>query len=252
MCFNPVMHTPDFSILFHQFSKDHARKSQHIFVPQAEDANGACVVYYKTYPRLQKTSLEAMPPPADLFGVLTRRESRHNFVAQPLNAHDLSLILQFACGVTGKLDPDTSRRSYPSGGSLFPIEIYPLVLHQGQDIPAGLYHYNVKHHSLDHLWNREFTEEDLSKLFMYPWVASASVVFILTAILWRTQRKYGERGYRYVLLEAGHIGQNIYLVSEALGLKCCAVAGTYDENIEKLLDVDGVTESVVYSLAVGL
>ena len=54
-----------------------------------------------------------------------------------------------------------------------------------------------------------------------------------------------------ILQESGHIGQNIYLVSEALGLKCCALAGTKDENLEKLIDIDGITESVVYALAVG-
>jgi SagB-type dehydrogenase family enzyme len=73
----------------------------------------------------------------------------------------------------------------------------------------------------------------------------------MTDVFWRNQNKYGERGYRYILLEAGHIGQNIYLVSEALGLKCCALGGTRDENLEELVDIDGVTESVVYALAVG-
>ena len=63
--------------------------------------------------------------------------------------------------------------------------------------------------------------------------------------------KYGKLGYRYILLEAGHIGQNMYLVSEALGLKCCALGGTRDENLEKLIDIDGVTEAVVYGFAVG-
>ena len=129
--------------------------------------------------------------------------------------------------------------------------MYPLVLSGTDDVPSGLYHYNVKSHSLDVLWQREFPEAELLKLFTYPWVAQASVVFILTAQFSRTQSKYGERGYRYILLEAGHMAQNMYLVAADQGVKCCALGGTKDELIEKLLDIDGITESVVYAVALG-
>ena len=101
------------------------------------------------------------------------------------------------------------------------------------------------------LWDREFSDEDMGQLFTYPWVKDAAIGFVMTAVFWRNRNKYGERGYRYVLHEAGHIGQNVYLVSEALGLKCCALGGTRDENLEKFIDIDGVTESVVYALALG-
>lgn len=78
-----------------------------------------------------------------------------------------------------------------------------------------------------------------------------AVFFLMTAVFHRNQVKYGERGYRYILIETGHIGQNLYLVSEAAGIKCRALGGTRDENIEKLLDIDGIGESVVYAVAVG-
>ena len=86
---------------------------------------------------------------------------------------------------------------------------------------------------------------------MYPYVKNASVAIVMSAIFWRMQNKYGERGYRNILLEAGHIGQNIYLISEALGLKCCAQAGTIDESLEKFLSLDGREESIVYGFAIG-
>ena len=65
--------------------------------------------------------------------------------------------------------------------------------------------------------------------------------------------KYGERGYRFILQESGHIAQNVYLLCEALGLKCCALGGfrISDEQIEKFLGIDGLTESIVYTLVVG-
>ena len=73
----------------------------------------------------------------------------------------------------------------------------------------------------------------------------------MTAVFQRTQMKYAERGYRYVLLEAGHIGQNICLVANAVGLASCPIVGTYDAALERLIDIDGVTESVVYALGLG-
>ena len=125
------------------------------------------------------------------------------------------------------------------------------MLHSSNDLESGLYHYNADAHQLDVVWKREFSNEDIASLFTYKWVQDAALVLIMTAVFWRTQNKYGERGYRYILLEAGHIGQNIYLASEALTLKCCALAGTKDEQVEKLLDIDGTTESLIYAITVG-
>ena len=143
------------------------------------------------------------------------------------------------------------RRAQASGGARFPIEVYPIVFRSSGELPAGLYHYNVKEHKLGVLLEQEFEDRDIDKLFTYPWVKDAAIGIVMTAVFWRNQNKYGERGYRYVLIEAGHIGQNMYLVSEALGLKCCALGGTRDENLETLIDIDGETESVVYGLALG-
>ena len=168
--------------------------------------------------------------------------------------------MKYSCGNTSPLELSRHRRAQASDGARFPIEVYPIVFRPstssgqapgGDGLKAGLYHYNVKDHALDVLWDGEFSDEDISQIFTYPWVKDAAVGIVMTAVFSRNQNKYGERGYRYILLEAGHIGQNLYLVSEALGLKCCALGGKKDENLEKLIDIDGVTESVVYGFAVG-
>jgi len=143
------------------------------------------------------------------------------------------------------------RRVQPSGGARFPIETYIIVFRSGSELQQGLYHYDVKNHQLDILWDRAFNNQDIDELFTYLWVKDAAIGLVMTAVFERTQEEYGERGYRYILLEAGHLGQNVYLISEALGLKCCALGGTRDENLEKLIDIDGVTESLVYALAIG-
>ena len=161
------------------------------------------------------------------------------------------MILKYSCGEIGPLGDGRHRRAQPSGGARFPIEVYPILFRSGEDLSAGLYHYNVKYHKLDVLWDREFGDKVINDIFIYPWVKDVALGLVMTSVFWRNQNKYGERGYRQILLEAGHIGQNVYLVSEALGLKCCALAGTRDENLEKLIDIDGITESVVYTLVIG-
>lgn len=207
-------------------------------------------IYYKAYPRLLKVKLSRGKPRADFFSLVRKRRSQRDFRRSRIASRDLSLLLQYGCGIIGSFNVHQHRRAQPSGGGRFPIEVYPLVF-RCTGVPSGVYHYNVRHHSLDALWQREFASADFDALFTYPWVRDAAAVILMTAVFWRTTRKYGDRGYRYVLHEAGHIGQNLYLTAVALNLKCCALGGTRDEAIEELLDIDGVSESVVYAVAIG-
>ena len=244
---------PDFSQLFHQSSK-----RGHPLIPEAWDEwpEEWKTTYYKSYPRLPKVVLPQAEIRADFFDLVKIRKSSHDFRRMPIALDELSLFLKYSCGNIRKMQGVVRHhRAYPSGGSRFPIEIYIIVFRKSapskNNLRPGLYHYNVKEHKLDILWEREFSDEDIDKLFRYPWVKEATAGIIMTGIFWRNQNKYGERGYRHLLLEAGHIGQNMYLASAALDLKCCALSGTYDDVIEKLLDVDGITESLIYALALG-
>ena len=126
-----------------------------------------------------------------------------------------------------------------------------LVFRPGDGLEAGAYHYQVSEHALELLRARPFTAEDVRALFIPAWTAGASVAVVMTGVFERNQQKYGERGYRQILIEAGHMGQNICLVAEALGLKCCPVTGAYDDKLEELLDVDGVSESFLYAIILG-
>jgi len=257
------MDLPDFSKIFHESSKDLSKGHPLIPADSNEWPEEWKTTYYKAYPRLLKINLDDSPPSVDFFDLIKKRRSRRNFGRTPITKRELSLFLKYSCGNTSPLEKSRHRRAQASGGARFPIEVYPIVFRPSaglgtnsgdplaDGLKAGLYHYNVKDHALDVLWDREFSDEDIGQIFTYPWVKDAAIGIVMTAVFSRNQNKYGERGYRYILLEAGHIGQNMYLVSEALGLKCCALGGTKDENLEKLIDIDGVTESVVYGFAVG-
>lgn len=209
--------------------------------------------YYKTYSRLPKTNLSHKEREFDLFRAITQRSSKRDMNGGKLNLDELSVLLQHSCGITGKTREGENRRSQPSGGARYPIEAYCLVVRPGVGLKSGLFHYNVKEHCLETLWDKTFTQEDLDEITSTEFVKEAFLIVFLTAVFGRNQDKYGERGYRFILQESGHIGQNVYLLSEALGLKCCALGGfrISDEQIEKILDIDGVTESLVYTLVIG-
>lgn len=240
----------DYSKIFHQSSKDGAKGHPPIPKNDSEWPEEWKTIYYKTYPRLPKIALSRFHPDGKNFYELIKgRSSLRDFQKRGMSLDELSHLLEFSCGITTR--EEKQKRVHPSGGARYPIEIYPLVIRNGVDINAGIYHYNIDEHSLDIL-PQSVNEENLDHYFLYEWVKQSSVVLLLTAVFSRSQMKYGERGYRYILLEAGHIGQNIYLTSEALGLKCCALGGTIDTKIEQeLLDIDGSHESIVYALVVG-
>jgi SagB-type dehydrogenase family enzyme len=82
--------------------------------------------------------------------------------------------------------------------------------------------------------------------------AGAAAVIVVSAVFWRSRFKYGLRGYRFVLLEAGHVAQNILLAAAALGLAAVPLGGFYDRRVDELLGVNGVDESALYLLCVGL
>jgi len=241
-----------FSHLFHQSSKDPAKGHPPIPWDSSLWPEEWKKIEFKKYPRFRKIALSNSRgiSDANLFSIIANRSSQRDFTGGSITKNELSTILKYSCGETTKVD-ERFRRAQPSGGGLFPIETYVLVPEHIEDIKNGIYHYDVQDNQLDVLWERPFSKEFLDTLFRYLWVKNAAVVFIMTAVFKRVQKKYGERGYRLVLLESGHIGQNIYLASGALGIKCCALAGTNDENIEKLLDIDGIQESVVYAVALG-
>lgn len=241
----------NFSQLFHQASKDIGKG--HPANPKDFDEwpDEWKTTYYKSYPRLKNILLGNKTPHADLFSSIQARRSERDFIEKPINLDEISIILKYSCGNTFKISDGRSSRAYPSGGRRYPLETYYLNFITSKNLEPGLYHYNVKDHLLDVLWERDFTSKDIETLFTYEWVQKTAGAIVITAIFWKNQNKYGERGYRQILQESGHIGQNIYLVSQALGLKCCALSGTHDEALEKLLDIDGVTESVVYAVAIG-
>ncbi len=207
-------------------------------------------IYYKDYPRFARIALPDTQPQADLYATIKKRESRRSFSKASLSMEDFSTLLKYSCGIVRDRPGHIPARAHPSGGGRYPLEAY-VVQVRGGALESGLYHYNVRDHALDVLWKRPFTSIDIATFCTYRWAQSASALLFLTATFERTQIKYSERGYRYVLLETGHVMQNVCLVAESLGIAACPIVGIRDEEIERLIDIDGVSESVLYAVALG-
>ena len=167
---------------------------------------------------------------------------------------ELSYILYFSGGISYKgKNWDEAYRMYPSAGARYPLEIYLLVIRVKNTLP-GIYHYNVKKHSLELL--AKYSINDLNKMMRKIYcnqelTKNPSVILIITAVFERTMLKYGERGYRYILLDVGHFAQNVYLTATAIGIGCCTIGGFLDKEITKLLDLERVGEKPMYSIALG-
>lgn len=242
----------DFSGLFHQSSKD-LRGGGTVNIPQdpAQWPIEWGTTNYKTYPRFRKIPLLSTKPSSDFFDLILSRTTNRNFAPDALTFETLSQLLKYSCGITHEGGEFNPRRAYPSGGARYSLEVYPIIFNNVENVRAGVYHYNVKEHALETLSEQPFSPDDIAHLVAYPWVKHSSMLIVVTSVFWRSQMKYGERGYRYIMLEAGHLGQNVYLACTALGLKCAGLGGTRDTHLESLLGVDGLNESLVYGLVVG-
>lgn len=209
---------------------------------------------YKSYYRYDRTPLPRPERRGELARMLRTRRSIREFSREPVTQRELAELLGLGCGVTGAQHLGGSDylllRSNPSAGGLYPIEVYPIVF-RGKDVAPGVYHYAPRDHALELLRAGEFQDAVSQITMKQPVVQEASFVLALTALTVRNMFKYGERGYRYMLLDAGHLAENLYLMAGALGFGCTTIAGFVDDRMNELLEIDGVNEYAVYLFVAG-
>jgi SagB-type dehydrogenase family enzyme len=141
------------------------------------------------------------------------------------------------------------RRPAPSGGALYPLELYVVVL-TVEALDAATYHYDPFRHRLEQIGPA--LRGDVGSALVDPDLAeNAAALVVVTAMFWRSRFKYGLRGYRFALLEAGHVVQNAVLAATALHVRALPVGGFYDRRVDDLVGADGLDEATVYSLLLG-
>jgi SagB-type dehydrogenase family enzyme len=203
---------------------------------------------------------EAEPLSCDLDNVLSRRRSVRKFSDMGVSKRDLGSLLGHSVRPTETKQQNgitETFRPYPSAGGLFPIDLYPVITN-GVNVDEGIYHYSPRDHALC-LLKSDTTASDSSGFrgtfldadFARGVVSDAAITIVLTGNFSRIKVKYGPVGYRFALIEAGHIAQNLHLVAEALGLGSVPLGGFIDQELDDFIGVDGVNESTVYALAIG-
>jgi SagB-type dehydrogenase family enzyme len=187
---------------------------------------------------------------------ILRRRSRRKFSPGELSLDDLSALLYFGCGITKwaktKDGNNVPLRAAPSGGALYPIDIYTSA-RRVSGLPHGVYRYDPLDHALLDIDGPLGRCETLSRhSAQKPTIDGAAAVFLLAATFERNQAKYLERGYRVVLLEAGHIAQNLHLIATARKLRSCCLTAFVDDRANDVLGLAaGSGTEVLYLVAVG-
>ena len=236
----------DVGVIYHQWSK-----------PGVIDVFGSVanwgqpVELYKAYPgarivALPEPSLEGGLPTAR--AIATRRSTR-SYSGQPMSLDELSRFLFLTSGISADRFGN-ARRTAPSSGALYPIEVYPIV-HNVDGVERGVYHYAYREHALELVRTEDMRSRVVEQGLGQEFLGQCGAVLFVTMILQRMRPKYQDRSYRYGLLEAGHVGENAYLAATEMGLGACGIGAFMDDAMNEMLGVDGVEEAVVYMLAVG-
>jgi SagB-type dehydrogenase family enzyme len=194
------------------------------------------------------------PPSSALADLIAARQSCRNFAPTTITLHQLAAVLHAGYGITGVRgeggDLLVFRRAVPSAGGLYPLELY-VVCNQVEGTKPGLHHFNARNRTLEHISGPWPITDLLPMLMEQTFIDHAAALIFITAVLQRTLNKYGPRGYRYVLMEAGHVAQNICLRATELDLATLCLGGFSDHQINSFLELDGREEVALYGIALG-
>ena len=232
-----------------------------LLVPGGDDADDGDGIYAPiplTCAAAPETAPIDLPVPGEIDLSLTQallaRRSRRDFGSSPLPLETLSTLLSYAAGVRGHGQAYGYRRfplrTFPSAGGLQSPELY-LFVRAVEELEAGIYHYQPLQHALEPVGAGDHSTTLRALGLGQYWLETAAAVLGVTGRYDRLRWKYSERAYRYMCIDAGFLGANVYLVGEALSLGVCAIAGFLDDPIQSLLRVDGRDELVLMLMALG-
>jgi SagB-type dehydrogenase family enzyme len=188
-------------------------------------------------------------PPPDTVGQVTveqalwYRRSVRAFADESLSMKQVGQLLWAAQGLNRGL----AGRTAPSAGATYPMELY-LVAGKVKGLKPGVYHYGIDGHSLVLMQDGDHRAELAEAALGQKSIVTAPVVLVLAAEFGRTAKRYAERAPRYVYMEAGHVGENVHLQSEALGLGTVMIGAFQDDRVKKFL---GIRQEPLYIMPVG-
>ncbi|MFP3898549.1 MAG: SagB/ThcOx family dehydrogenase [Dehalococcoidia bacterium] len=190
-------------------------------------------------------------PGLDLLSAISNRHSRRQFTDSPLTLDELSLLLWATQGIRERSAGGHILRTVPSAGNRHALETY-LCIRNVQGLDSGFYRYLPLEHQLLVECRDERAAQKLAlAAFQQNWMSTSAAVFIWSAIPYRTEWRYGLAAHKVILLDAGHVCQNLYLACQPIAAGTCAVAAYDQDMMDQLLRLDGKDEFVIYMAAVG-
>ena len=207
---------------------------------------------YKEYPEVPKIELPSfeLSRTMSLDQALKQRKSVREFQPRSISKGQLSYLLWASTGIQ-RVEDGYEFRTAPSAGALYPIETY-VVANNVRRLEAGLYHYSIRAHQLEQLRQSDLRHEIAAAALGQGMCAAPAAVFVWSAIFERCKWKYGQRAYRYIYLDAGHIAENLALAAVSLNLGSCEIGALYDGQANAIVGVDGIEESVICMAVVGI
>jgi len=187
-----------------------------------------------------------------LIDAIRNRASQRVFTDESLTLEELSFLLWSTQGVR-EIDKNKvwTKRAVPSGGGRQPFETY-LFVNLVDGLKRGVYRYlPIEHKLILVTENLPDADDLLNKAWFQNFIGKSAVVFVWAAIPYKTEWRYSFISYKDILIEAGHICQNLYIACEAIGAGTCAIAAYEQKAVDQLIHVDGRNEMTVYLSPVG-
>lgn len=203
-------------------------------------------------PAVDETT-EALLKKNNLLSTLLNRKSTRAYAEAGISLEELSFLLYATQGVKSiKGNQYATIRTVPSAGARHPFETY-IVVQRVDGLDRGVYRYLALSHQLEFMFEDEMSIEHIHHCALeQSFVANCAVTFIWSCIPYRGEWRYLKEAHKAMLLDAGHVCQNLYLASDAIGCGTCAIAAYDQKAIDQYLGLDGEEEFVVYMAPVGV
>ena len=188
----------------------------------------------------------------DFLHVINSRKSHRVYTDEPITLTQLSYLLWCTQGVKSVRGKSyATLRTVPGGGARHPFECY-MAIRRVEGLEPGLYHYLPMTHQIEYLGTPDDPEGLIGRTLQgQHWAEKASVVFYYSCVFYRAEWRYGIRAHPTVLIDSGHITENLYLAATSIGLGGCAVASVDGPEANRAFRVDGTEETIFYAMPVG-
>ena len=193
-----------------------------------------------------------LPITGDFLSIVNRRKSHRVYTDRAVSLTELSCLLWCTQGVKSvRGKAYATLRTVPGGGARHPFECY-MAIRKVEGLQKGLYHYLPMTHQIECLGARDDLESLIGRTLQgQRWAEKASVVFYYSCVFYRAEWRYGIWAHPTVLIDSGHITENLYLAATSIGLGGCAVASVDGPEANQAFGVDGAEETIFYAMPVG-